>query len=345
MPDLGRARRVAGACLAVAAAFLIPLAATATWAHRTVLDTQWFTATVADITGEREAEAAIADRLTNEVFSLLALSPVIQVLPPVVDPARSLVLDALKVRVQATVGTLVASDAFMSLFSPAVSIAHHDALQVLRGRRPFTDAGAGTARVATLDLRPLVFETLHRLQNDGVVPASVRFPPPRDPPDALSAVLGVDVPNDVGLVVVYRSDFVRSDAALHSSQWSAGVARRGWPWLIALGALTATGATWLARDRRTVIARLGVAVAAVTVALAAVARHAALRVPEHASSPGSRAIARAISTAANRSLMSTLLVVTVLSLGTAVVATALAVFHSRLDRRPAVDRSLAAQQR
>ena len=78
-----RVRGVLAAMLVVLFAILLPVTILATWAHRTVANTDAYVATVGPIAASPEVQAALSAEITNEIYA--ALNPqqtIASALPP-----------------------------------------------------------------------------------------------------------------------------------------------------------------------------------------------------------------------------------------------------------------------
>jgi hypothetical protein len=307
--------------LVVVAAILIPLAATAVWATRTVLNTDRFTATATDVTSDPEIISVLAERVTDNVFQAVDGTAVLDQVPSALKPAIPIVVGALRSRVEARVEQLLSSDAGQALIEASVRQAHAAAMQLLEGDGLLSnDAFTVTNGTVTLDLRSLIRQVLVGLQEDGVIPASVTIPAPGDPPGRVATALGSQLPPDFGQVVVYQTQNASGDNALDTAQHLLVTMKRGVVLLIIVGLAAAAAAIAVAVDRRRATFRVGLAVAIATVLLIVFVRRAAAAVPNVAATPGGKAVARALADSLQSSLVRALLIVGLVALVTAVAA-------------------------
>ena len=316
-----RARSITAVALLVLAALLLPIAATALWAKRTVLNTERFTTTVSDVALDPEVTDAIATKITSEVFSLVRTSSAVQNLPSVLDPIRPIIAGALENRVRAAVENVISSDTFGRVFKLAVADAHRRALRVLEGdgltsMHAFTVDGSDI----TFNLRPLILGALVALQQDGVIPSSIKLPGPDDPPGALASALGIEVPEDFGQVVVYSSDSDDLGQTLSTAQRILALAQRASIALAILALAVAAGAIAVAVDRRKAIFRLGVAITIISIILIIAVRRTAEAVPEFTTTPGARAIADALAVTVRKSVNRVYIILAAIGIVAAIVA-------------------------
>jgi hypothetical protein len=135
----------------------------------------------------------------------------------------------------------------------------------------------------TLDVRPLIRQVLIRLQDEGVIPASVSIPAEGDPPGKLAAAIGSKLPDNFGQIVVYRTDAVTQHATLDQAQRGLALTKRAVVLLVIVALVLAVAAVLVAVDRRRGIYRVGLGVLIGTVVLLVAARRVTAAVPRAAS--------------------------------------------------------------
>ena len=82
-----RARGVLAAVLVILFAILLPVTLTATWAHRTVVNTDAYVATITPIAASPEVQAAASRAITNQIYAALNPQQIIaDALPPKAAP-------------------------------------------------------------------------------------------------------------------------------------------------------------------------------------------------------------------------------------------------------------------
>jgi hypothetical protein len=307
--------------LVVVAAILIPLAATALWATRTVLNTDRFTALTTDVTNDPAIISVMAERVTDNVFQAVNGAAVLDQIPPALEPALPIVVGALRSRVQGRVEQLLSSEAGQSVIAASVRQAHAAAMQLLQGDGLLSnDAFTVANGTVTLDLRSVIYQVLVGLQQDGVIPASVAIPAPGDPPGRVATALGSRLPPDFGQVVVYRTQNATGDDVLDSAQHALVTLKRGVVLFVVLGMVSAAAAIVVAVNRRRAVFRVGLGVAIATVLLIVFVRRAAAAVPNAAASPGGKAVAGALADSLQSSLLRALTVLAIVAVVAAIVA-------------------------
>ncbi|WP_185994259.1 hypothetical protein [Nocardioides campestrisoli] len=133
--------------LMVAGLVVLTAALPATWADRTLLDTDRFTAAVAPVIEEPAVREQVAVELTDAVVARA----------PLLSPGRELIEDQF--------ARLVATDTFADTWRTAVRTAHEPTMEAVRGE----DSGVAFDQTTVrLELGPLVAEIKQRLVADGV---------------------------------------------------------------------------------------------------------------------------------------------------------------------------------
>ena len=306
--------------LVVLAAILIPVATTAVWATRTVLNTDKFTNTVDDVLSDPGVITVVSTRLTDEVFDALAGSQILQDLPPPLKSAAALLGGALRSRVEGRVNEVLSSDKGQGILEGAVKRAHRSAMRLLEGDGLLSGSALTVANgTVTLDLKSVIREVLLRLQGDGVIPASVKIPAEGEPPSALASAISAKLPPDFGQVVVYQTDDKNLDGTLEQAQHALVVLKRAVVLFVVVALALGAAAVLVAADRRRALYRLGLGVTIVAVVLIVVVRRVTAAVPNAATTAGGRTVLAAVADAMRSSLVRTLLILTIIAVVTAVV--------------------------
>jgi hypothetical protein len=318
-----RFRRVVSMVLVVLVAVLVPVGMVAVWATRTVLNTDRFTTTVSDVTSNPAVLSALSTRIADEAFDAVNGSAVLSQLPPALQGAVPIIEGALHGRVEQRVNDVLSSDAGQTLLTEAVQKAHAGAMSLLQSDG-LLSTNALTVRngAVTLDVRPLIRQTLAGLQNDGVIPASVAIPAEGDPPGKLATALGTTLPDNFGQIVVYQTDAASVNTTLDQAQRLLVLTKRGVVLLVIIALALAVAAVLVAVDRRRALYRVGLGVAIGGVILLVVARRVAAAVPSAATTPAGRAVAGALADALRSSLTRALVVLVVFAAVVAVLARA-----------------------
>ena len=132
--------------LAGLSALVLVVAAAAAWTSRTALDTPRFVAQVGPVIDQEPVRAAVASEVSRQLVALVGTP----LAAPLVDAETTQVVD---------------SAAFRTLWFAALGAAHHQAVDILKGRDTGVQQVGGHVRV---DLIAVVAEVLH-----GLPPAAV----------------------------------------------------------------------------------------------------------------------------------------------------------------------------
>jgi hypothetical protein len=316
-----RARRTVSMVLVVLAAIMIPVATTAVWATRTMLNTGRFTATVSAALDDPGVISAASARITDEVFDALANSQVVERLPSSLQPVAPIIGGALRSRIEVRVNDVLSAPKTQQLLTNAVRRAHAAALKVLEGKGLLSsDAFTVENGTVTLNLLPVIRQVLIRLQDDGVIPASVNIPAEGEPPGKLATALGAKLPADFGKVVVYQTKSVSKIRTLDQAQHALVVLKRAVVLLVILALVLAAAAVLVAVDHRRALYRVGLGVTIGAVVLIVVTRRVAVAVPRAASTRGGRAVSSALAQSLRSSLVRALLILALVAAVTALIA-------------------------
>jgi hypothetical protein len=199
--------------LIVITSLSIVVAATTTWAHQTVFNTDRWLEVVGPLPQDPEVATAIARFAMNEVSDLTDLRGRLQQqlpaqLAPFVDP----VLNALRSRIQARLVQFIESDQFGKVWVDLNRFAHDAVVKILRGQSNRLLTGPnGEVR---LNLVPLIYRALTFLQENASfvlqghsVPTGVD--PVTDPQAAVAALateFGRPLDPTFAQPVVFQSD-------------------------------------------------------------------------------------------------------------------------------------------
>jgi hypothetical protein len=157
---------ISSALLLILGLLLVPVSVLAVWTNNQVSDTQRFVATVSPVAADPAVQAALADRITAEVFAHLDVQQLAnegvdalaaQGLPPrVVERLHDLtgpIAEGARGFVRGKVGELVASPAFVAAAQRAVEVSHQQMRAVLAGEAAAVTVAGGSA---VLDLYPFI---------------------------------------------------------------------------------------------------------------------------------------------------------------------------------------------
>ncbi len=157
-----RARQVSAALLVVVFAILLPVTITATWAHRTVVNTDAYVATITPIAASPEVQAAVSREVTNEIYAALKPQQIIaSALPPKAAGLAGPLSNGVKGYLQEGITKILASPKFQQLWEAANRFAHAQLITVLNGDSKALQATNGQV---VLNLVPLLNEALKNVQ-------------------------------------------------------------------------------------------------------------------------------------------------------------------------------------
>jgi hypothetical protein len=315
-----RARRIISMVLVILTAILVPLASTAVWATRTVLNTDRFTSTVSSVISDPAVISVVSNKVTDETFDALASSSIIQNLPSALKPVAVIIGGALRSRVEDAVNNVLSSDSGQEILTDTVRTAHTAAMKLLHGNIFSSDAFTVQNGTVTLNLISVIREVLVKLQADGVIPSSVTIPKPSDPPGKFATALGARLPENFGQVVVYQTNDVSRHKTLDEAQRALVTLKRSVVLLVILALVALIAAVLVAVDRSRALFRIGIGVTIGALVLIVVARRAAAAVPNAASTAGAATISRSVAEALRSSLVRVLLILALIAIVTAIVA-------------------------
>src|SRR5262245_34628439 len=157
-----RARRVLTVVLVALFAILLPVTITATWAHRTVVNTDAYIATVGPVVADPAVQAAVSREVTDEIYATLNPQQVIaNALPPKAAPLAGPLSNGVKGYLQQGINKILASPKFQQLWLAANRFSHAQLIAVLNGN---SKALATTHGQVALNLVPLLNEALKSVQ-------------------------------------------------------------------------------------------------------------------------------------------------------------------------------------
>ncbi len=157
-----RARRGLAVVLVTIFAVLLPVTVTATWAHRTVANTDAYVATIAPIAASPAVQSAVSLQVTNEIYAALNPQQVIaRALPPKAAALAGPLTNGIKGYLQEGINKILASPQFQQLWIAANRFAHAQLISVLNGDSKVLQATNGQV---VLNLVPLLNEALKGVQ-------------------------------------------------------------------------------------------------------------------------------------------------------------------------------------
>ncbi|MFI2607329.1 hypothetical protein [Kitasatospora sp. NPDC018619] len=180
-PPRHRVRSSFAVLLVVLACALTPLAALALWARSEISDTDRYLATVAPLARDPRVQAAVTDRVTDEIVKKLPLDSLLDGVAPEDRPGLGALLggigqalgNGLDDLIRTQVERVVDSDAFVALWTDVNRDAHAAVVKMVTGQ------GGGAVEVrddtVLLDLAPVVARVKADLVEQGI-PLASRIP-------------------------------------------------------------------------------------------------------------------------------------------------------------------------
>jgi hypothetical protein len=264
-----------------------------------------------DALAEPEVDAALADRVTQELFTAVDVDALLsEVLPSSLDRLAPTIAGGLQAAVDRGLTEAFGNPEVQELITNLVRRAHAAAMRLLEGDG-LVDGITVVDGAVTLNLLPLIDRGLTRLQSFGLL-SDVQLPElsadgnPTEQIAELEAALNRDLPDDFGQLVVYESDRLSdAQASVENAQRTLVLVKRAlWVLLIATAALIALTII-IARNRWRAVLLLGLG----TVTAIVIARTGVRRVrddaPELVKRPGARAALGAVLDGAASGLLRT----------------------------------------
>lgn len=169
---------VLSAILIVLGCLLAPVALATVWVHNQVADTDRFVATASPLVRDPAVQAALTDRVTNEIFTRVDVQGIAneavdalaaQGVPPrVADRLQDLtgpLANGVRTFVHDRIAQLFASDQFAEAFDRMIRVAHQQANSVLSGS---SSAIAIQGDDVTLDLAPFIEAAKQQIADAGL---------------------------------------------------------------------------------------------------------------------------------------------------------------------------------
>ncbi len=227
----------------------------AVWARVTLFDSDKVASIVGDALAEPDVDAALAEYVTNQLFTAVDVNAAVtNLLPSSLDRLEPAIAAGAETVVQRGLTAALGTEEVQQLLTDLVRRAHEAAMRLLQGDG-LVDGISVTNGEITLNLLPLFARALTLVQNVGLfsdvqVPELSRSGDPSEQIAELESALGRDLPTDFGQLVVYRSDRVAdAQATLQSAQKALAFAKRAMWALIGLNIVLFVVALLLARNR------------------------------------------------------------------------------------------------
>jgi hypothetical protein len=280
----------------------------AVWAQATVFDSDKAADIVGDALAEPEVQAALADYVTEQVFSAVDVDAAVTgTLPENLVRLAPTIAAGLQTAVERAVTRALASPEVQNVITRLVERAHSRAMEVLQGDG-LSGAISAVEGEVTINLLPVVERGLTRLQDLGLfddleIPDLSAEGDPDEQIAALEQATGRDLPDDFGQLVVYQSDQLADrQASLESAQQALALAKRA-IWMLAILTTVLFAATLLvARDRWRAALGLGLGGVVAMVIARSIVNRVVEEAPEIAAKQGGRVAISAIVDGASTSL-------------------------------------------
>ena len=213
VPKRHRGRRFLASFLVVLTSLVFTLAITAGWTRRTLFNTGQYVRTVAPLPEHDSVTRVLSERIAGELLLLIDVQALAQeALPPRAQILAGPIAGATEDFVRDEVRSLLDSDRFAEFWVNANEFAHTQIMAVLKGEGGAvltTDDGT-----VTLNLLPVMNEVLIRVEEraGGLLGKDVDLPEissgevPDEARAKLETALGVEVPENLGEVVIFESD-------------------------------------------------------------------------------------------------------------------------------------------
>ena len=249
-------RRFGVAVLVVLFAILVPVTVTATWAHRTVLNTGAWTRTTNPIASDPAVTAAVSRQITDQIYQ--ALNPqqaIANALPAQAAFLAAPIANGAKTYVQQGVDKVLSSDQFQTFWQQANQFAHKQLVAVLRGDSKVLQTTNGQV---VLNLVPVVNAALQSVEGfaSNVIGKPIDLPTingnelPSAACEKISAALDRPVPSTCGQIALFPAD------KLTQAQRAVRAFDRGVLALLIVTPIVFAVALWLSRRRRRTLLQL-----------------------------------------------------------------------------------------
>lgn len=299
-------RRAIAFSLVILTAVAVLAAATATWAKRTVLETDRFTKVAETLVADDRVIEAIVDAITPPILSLVeGVIPEREDLPDSIAPLRPLLVRSLEGVVRTQLRDVLRSERGQAFVVGAIERAHAATMKLLDGRGLFDNALEVQDGRITLDLLPLVERGLVALQSKGIIPSRIDLPEAGsgDGVALLEAAFDKNLPDDFGTVVIYEgAAVVDAQQSFGQVQSALALFQKGVVALWVAAVLLMAGALAVSIRRTRTLFQIGVAIAASMTLFQVLVFRAAEVLPEVATSPDARDVAAALVEAATSGL-------------------------------------------
>ncbi len=296
-------RRVLAAVFWLLASLAILLSGVSVWAHQTLLTADGWGDLVGEVASDPEVIDGVSTVLVTRLSDALEVEKrVAEAVPGPLDIVAATITAKVEEQVAGLVASFAATDAFQSAFVEANKAAHDAAMRAIRGGDG--DALTSDAGAITLNVFPLVEGVLHSLQDAGLINADREIPdlssfePSPDRVAKLEAVLGRDLPDDIGTITLIESERLGNvQTVVRWFDLETGV-------MLLLSVLFVGLALWLSSRRIRMVLWLSVGAIAALLTGRVLVRIMLEAITRRQEEPGARVLVNAIVDAALDSLLS-----------------------------------------
>jgi hypothetical protein len=269
-------RQIVAVALVIATCLTFTGATVGVWARRNFLDTERFVSRVGPLIDDPVVQDSLATWMTDQVMTTIDSRQLFQsVLPERGQILVAPLQNAVRGFVHDRVDDVVATDEFRRLWVGAATIAHRQAVEVLRRQSQVVTTAN---QQVTINLIPVIDAVLARVTSASpeIFGRVVNLPDVKveDLPESararLAQALGTDLGPGFGQFTVY------DDGQLSALQDAVALADRFVPLLLPLSVLLAAAALWVSERRRRTLLQLSAGLVLAMVLL----RRVAFRVPE-----------------------------------------------------------------
>lgn len=221
-----RARNYLSLLLAVLAGLGILLSSIGIWAQRSFLDESNFKESADRILREPVVIGSIGSYVTDETLKVLDVQGALgNLLPSQLAGVAPVLSGALRGVVQQQVEKVIETEPVRRTLVSLVSVSHEQFLNLLEKDDLSVGAVGITEGTVSLNLVPVVTTVLQGLQDEKLLPKSLDIPDidpsltTEDQVEVLSDALGVQLPAELGQVMLYESDAVEeADSTVANAQ-------------------------------------------------------------------------------------------------------------------------------
>lgn len=303
-----RSRRIGVSILAVLSVLGILGSTLALWTRSTLFSTSRFESSVSQTLADPAVTDAIAVFVADQAIVAVDLDGKVEsVLPKELKVLEPAITGGARMLLENQLKKVMAKPEVRDVITKLAVASHGEAVRLLKG----DGLGAGVTVAngeVTLNLLPLIGEGLTILQNRGLVP---QFQVPdfatgtaAEGITKLSKLLGKQLPDDFGQIVVYRSETVaNAEASLATAQRAVALFFRAVTLIVVVTIALIAATIALSTHRRRTIVELGIGVMVAMVLARTATERVIETLPRLLIDPGARAAAATITVDLTGSLL------------------------------------------